>query len=102
VRSIDGSKRLRNLCVLLIFLMVDIAPLPPPLINTCIISLPSINACVRGIHTYARRGEPRLAYGERGEAKFASLRLALPRACVYGVASTSGATAIQNYKTVER
>jgi len=34
----------------------------------------------------ARRGELCLAYGERGEA--------MPRACVYDVASTSGATAI--------
>jgi len=49
---------------------------------------------LRGIHTYARRGELRFNDGERGEGKFAS-----PRACVYGVASTSGATAIQSFKT---
>jgi len=32
------------------------------------------------------------------EAKRDEVHLALPRACVYGVASTSGATAIQSYK----
>jgi len=55
---------------------------------------------LKGAFTHTR-GERRLAssfggWARRGETTFAS-----PRLCMYGLASRSGATTIQSYKTVQ-
>jgi len=46
----------------------------------------------------ARRREANFASPMVSEARRGEVCLASPRACVYGVASTSGATAIESYK----